>query len=97
MLAVEFANGRRIHALSSNPRALRGRGGKLVVDEYAHHDQSDELWRAAQAVVPWGHSIRVLSTHNGKGCRFYRMVQDAKQGDFTHSGLAFVKKSLLEN
>ena len=94
---AEFANGRRIHALSSNPRALRGRGGKLVVDEYAHHDQSDELWRAAQAVATWGHSIRVLSTHNGKGCRFYRMVQDAKQGDFTHSVLAFVKKSLLEN
>ena len=54
VLAVEFANGRRIHALSSNPRALRGRGGKLVVDEYAHHDQSDELWRAAQAVVHLG-------------------------------------------
>ena len=63
----------------------------------AHHDQSDELWRAAQAVVPWGHSIRVLSTHNGKGCRFYRMVQDAKQGDFTHSGLAFVEKTTREN
>ncbi len=80
VLAIEFANGKRIHALSSNPRALRGRGGKLVVDEFAHHAQGDELWRAAQAVATWGHNIRVLSTHNGKGCRFYRMVTDAKRG-----------------
>ncbi len=50
---------------------MRRRGGKLVVDEFAHHAQGDELWRAAQAVATWGHSIRVLSTHNGKGCRFY--------------------------
>ena len=80
MLASKFVNGKRIHALSSNPRALRGRGGKLVIDEFAHHANGDELWRAAQAVGVWGHSIRVLSTHNGKSCRFYRMVTDAKQG-----------------
>ncbi len=55
VLAIEFANGKRIHALSSNPRALRGRGGKLVVDEFAHHAQGDELWRAAQAVATWGY------------------------------------------
>jgi phage FluMu gp28-like protein len=35
-LTVQFATGRRINALSSNPKAFRSKGGKLVLDEFAH-------------------------------------------------------------
>jgi phage FluMu gp28-like protein len=80
-LVVEFANGKRIHGLSSNPTAFRSKGGKLVVDEYAFHKQPEELWKAAQPIVLWGFPIRVLSTYNGKGNRYYRMVSEAKQGN----------------
>lgn len=80
-LVVEFANGKRIHGLSSNPTAFRSKGGKLVVDEYAFHKKPEELWKAAQPIVLWGFPIRVLSTYNGKGNRYYRMVSEAKQGN----------------
>jgi len=76
---VEFANGKRIHALSSNPKGFRSKGGKVVIDEFAFHEQADELWRAAAPSVLWGYPIRVFSSHNGKGTRFYRMVEEAKQ------------------
>lgn len=80
-LVVQFANGKRIHGLSSNPKAFRSKGGKLVVDEYAFHKQPEEMWKAAQPIVLWGYPIRVLSTYNGKGNRYYRMVSEARQGN----------------
>lgn len=77
--AVEFSNGKRINALSSNPKAFRSKGGKLVIDEYAFHKQPEELWRAALPIITWGFPVRILSTHNGKGNRYYRMVSEAKK------------------
>jgi len=76
---VEFANGKRIHALSSNPKGFRSKGGKVVIDEFAFHEQADELWRAAAPSVLWGYPIRVFSSHNGKNTRFFRLVEEAKQ------------------
>ena len=32
---IEFANGTKIHALSSNPKGFRSKGGKVVLDEFA--------------------------------------------------------------
>jgi len=79
-LSIEFANGRRINALSSNPKAFRSKGGKLVLDEYAFHADQDGMWKAAQPIITWGFPVRVLSTYNGKGNRYFRMVDAAKKG-----------------
>ncbi|WP_119301130.1 phage terminase large subunit family protein [Dongia deserti] len=76
---IEFATGKRIHGLSSNPKAFRSKGGKLVIDEYAFHAQPEELWKAALPIITWGYPVRVLSTYNGKGNRYYRMVVEAKK------------------
>lgn len=75
---IEFANGKRIHGLSSNPKGFRSKGGKIVIDEYAFHEQQDDMWKAAAPAALWGYPIRVFSSHNGKGTRFYRMCEDAK-------------------
>jgi len=80
-LVIEFASGRRIHALSSNPKAFRSKGGKLVLDEFAFHKQPEEMWKAASPIITWGFPVRVLSTYNGKGNRYYRLVDDARKGN----------------
>ncbi len=77
--SIEFANGKRINALSSNPSAFRSKGGKLVLDEFAFHKNQEAMWKAAMPIITWGFPVRVLSTYNGKGNRYYRMVQDAKK------------------
>jgi len=79
--SIEFATGKRINALSSNPKAFRSKGGKLVLDEFAFHKQPEELWKAAMPIITWGFPVRVLSTYNGKGNRYYRMASDAKKGN----------------
>lgn len=78
-LVIEFSSGHRIHALSSNPKAFRSKGGKLVLDEFAFHAQPDEMWKAAAPILTWGYPVRVLSTYNGKGNRYARMVADARK------------------
>ena len=78
-LIIEFANGRRIHGLSSNPRAFRSKGGKVVLDEFAFHDDAHALWKAAFPATIWGFPMRVLSTYSGKGNLYYRKVREAKK------------------
>ena len=75
---IEFASGKRVHALSSNPKNFRSKGGKLVLDEFAFHEDADRLWAAAAPIITWGYPARILSTHNGQQCRFYRMVAAAR-------------------
>lgn len=78
-LTIEFATGRRINALTSNPKAFRSKGGKLVLDEFAFHADQESMWKAARPIITWGYPARILSTYNGKGNRYYRMVSEAKK------------------
>ncbi|ADK84963.1 protein of unknown function DUF264 [Desulfarculus baarsii DSM 2075] len=80
-LVIEFASGKRIHGLSSNPAAFRSKGGKLVLDEFAFHQDPEALWKAAAPIITWGYPARVISTYNGKGNRYARMVADARRGN----------------
>lgn len=73
-LVIEFANGTKIHALSSNPKGFRSKGGKVVLDEFAFHNNPEELWKAARPCVTWGYPLRILSTHNGKNCLYYKFI-----------------------
>ncbi len=82
---IEFANGTKIHALSSNPKGFRSKGGKVVLDEFAHHDNQDELWKAARPCVTWGFPLRILSTHNGQNCRFFKFIEQVNKGKLNWS------------
>lgn len=72
--------GRQINALSSNPKALRSKGGKVVWDEAAWHDDPRRMWAALRPVITWGYPLRILSTHNGKRALFYQFIEDIKAG-----------------
>nr|BDD46386.1 hypothetical protein 4 [bacterium] len=79
-LVLEFKNGTRIHALSSNPSGFRSKGGKVVIDEFAFHKDQASLWAAARPCITWGFPLRIISTHNGKNCKYYKFVEDTKKG-----------------
>jgi len=75
---IEFTNGTTINALSSNPKRFRSKGGKIILDEYAHHNNPQDLWSAASPCTMWGAPTRILSTHNGQNCQFYKFIADIK-------------------
>ncbi|HEX2982843.1 MAG TPA: terminase family protein [Ignavibacteriales bacterium] len=77
-MRIKFSNGARINALSSSPKAFRSKGGKVVLDEFAHHEDQLEMWKAAKPSATWGFPIRILSTHNGKQSLFYKFTERIK-------------------
>ncbi len=79
-LTIEFSNGTKICALSSNPTAFRSKGGKVVLDEFAHHKDQKKLWTAARPCITWGFPLRILSTHNGQSSQFYKFIEQIKKG-----------------
>ena len=84
-LVIEFKNGTKIHALSSNPKGFRSKGGKVVLDEFAFHNNPEELWKAARPCVTWGYPLRILSTHNGQNCLYYKFLDQVQKGKLNWS------------
>ncbi|MEZ5648638.1 MAG: terminase family protein [Alphaproteobacteria bacterium] len=79
-LEVELPNGSKITAIPANPDTARGFTADLLLDEFAHHKDSRKIWTALFPVVSAGKKLRVVSTPNGKGNKFYElMTGDNKQ------------------
>ena len=73
---LQFANGRRIYCLSSNPNALAGKRGHVKIDEFALHADQRLLYRIAKPVMQWGGTLSIMSTHRGHGTMFNQFIQD---------------------
>jgi phage FluMu gp28-like protein len=72
---LEFANGRRIYSLSSNPNALAGKRGHVILDEFALHKDQRTLYRVAKPVTQWGGQLEIISTHRGAGTVFNELIR----------------------
>lgn len=82
---IRFASGWRISALSSSPRNLRGKQGRVIIDEAAFHDNLAELLKAALALLMWGGRVHIISTHNGFENPFNELVQEVRAGKRPYS------------
>lgn len=71
---IDFASGSKVLALSSRPRSIRGKQGKVTIDEAAFHDDLPGLLKAALALLIWGGKVRILSSHNGAQNPFNELV-----------------------
>ena len=80
---LPLACGREIVAMTSAPRAFRSKGKPgdvAVIDEAAFVDNLAEVLKAAMAFLLWGGTVHVLSTHNGEGSEFNRLVESINDG-----------------
>ena len=82
---INFASGHKIVALSSRPKNLRGKAGRVVIDEAAFHDDLGELIKAAIALLMWGGEVRIISTHDGEDNPFNELVNDIRSGKKPYS------------
>lgn len=73
-LEVSLPNGTRITALPANPDTARGFSANVFLDEFAFHQDSKKIWKALFPVVSAGWKLRVVSTPNGKGNKFYELM-----------------------
>ncbi|ROO28236.1 terminase large subunit domain-containing protein [Salinisphaera orenii] len=74
-LEVVLPGGSRITALPANPDTARGFSANVLLDEFAFHQDSRAIWQALFPVVSKpGLKLRVISTPNGKGNKFYELM-----------------------
>lgn len=82
---IDFASGHKILALSNRPSNLRGKQGRVIIDEAAFVEDLSELLKAALALLMWGGQVIIISTHNGADNPFNELIQDVRAGDFPYS------------
>lgn len=82
---IRFASGYDIWGLPSEPRSLRSKQGRVVIDEAAFVDDLAELMKAAFALLMWGGSVSILSTHNGEENAFNELIKDIRAGKRDYS------------
>ena len=75
-LEIKLPGGSRITALPANPDTARGFSANVLLDEFAFHADSRKIWSALFPVISAGHKLRVVSTPNGKGNKFYELMTD---------------------
>lgn len=82
---VSFESGNRVTALSSRPNNLRGKQGRVIIDEAAFHDNLAGLIKAAIALLMWGGQVRIISTHFGDANEFNEIINEIRAGRLDYS------------
>lgn len=82
-LEVLLPGGSKITALPANPDTARGFSANVFLDEFAFHKDSREIWKALFPVISAGWKLRVVSTPNGKGNKFYELMTDEKNREWS--------------
>lgn len=86
---IRFASGFQIVALSSRPANIRGLQGAVVIDEAAFHPDVQGVLDAATALLIWGGTIEVISSHNGKDNPFAQFCRDIEAGRYGKDAVVF--------
>ena len=76
-LQLIYPSGNKITALPANPDTARGFSANVFLDEFAFHKDSRKIWTALFPVISAGWRLRVTSTPNGKGNKFYDLATSA--------------------
>lgn len=82
---IKLASGYRVTGLTSRPTNLRGKKGRVILDEFAFHPNPMELLKAAIALLMWGGSVHVISTHDGVTNAFNQLIEEVKSGKRPYS------------
>lgn len=76
---IRCPNGRRITAMTSNPRRFRSKGGDVFLDEFGFHDQPREMYTAAEPCTRWGGTMHIVSTHNGEDAEYNKLIDRCRK------------------
>lgn len=84
---INLASGKEIVALPSVEYSLRSKQGNVILDEAAFVDDFEGIKKAALALLIWGGSFSILSTHNGEDNPFNIFIKKIERGEEKHWSL----------
>lgn len=71
---IDYATGRTIYSLSSNPDAQAGKRGRRVGDEFALQKQQRQWYAITLPGLQWGGQMSLISTHRGTHSFFNKEI-----------------------
>lgn len=74
-LELRFPRGSTLIGLPANPDTARGHSANLILNEFAFHQHSHDIWRAAFPTITRGYRLRIITTPNGKSNKAYDLWQ----------------------
>lgn len=76
--ALSLFNKSTLQIVSSNPNAQAGKRGTRILDEFALHEDPEQLYNIAYPGITWGGHLEIISTHRGHNNFFNRLIQEVK-------------------
>lgn len=96
---LQFKNESRIFSLPNNPDTIVGfRAHRVYIDEYAHIENSQDIWTSILPSISRGGKLTIISTPKGKLGEFYRLWNESVQGknDFVRLLIPYTDVTDLE-
>ena len=94
-LEINFPNKSKIIGLPANPSTARGHSANILLDEFAFHKNSREIWTALFPTVTRGFKIRIISTPQGKKNKFYELWNNPRYSKHLTTILDAVAQGLI--
>lgn len=76
--SLAFSNNTAINSVASNPDVFAGKGGNVVLDEFALRTDPRGVYSIASPSIVWGGSLAIISTHRGSANYFNALAEEIK-------------------
>jgi len=74
--SIKFSNGTELNSLASNPDVFAGKGGDVVLDEFALRKDPRSVYSIATPTTDWGGCLEIVSTHRGSANFFNVLIKE---------------------
>lgn len=76
---IKFANDTELNSLASNPDVFAGKGGDVVLDEFALRKDPRGVYGIATPTIDWGGCLEIISTHRGSANYFNELIKEIRE------------------
>jgi phage FluMu gp28-like protein len=76
---LRFANGTDINSVASKPDVFAGKGGNVILDEFALRRDPQSVYGIASPTIDWGGRLAIVSTHRGANNYFNNLITEIRE------------------
>lgn len=73
---IRFANGTFINSVAGNADVFAGKGGDVLLDEFALRQDPRAVYAIASPTIDWGGALAIVSTHRGTANFFNELITE---------------------
>ena len=76
---LAFANHTNINSVASNADVFAGKGGDVLLDEFALRQEPRDVFAIAGPTIDWGGTLAIVSTHRGSANFFNELIREIRE------------------